>query len=80
MSNYDTIRLEKGMYAGGNSLTHTLEELDPSENYRGTALEGLDAYQRQLKRFDIKVKGAGCDAVEKFFRTSDAAVLRAGGG
>ena len=23
MSNYDTIRLEKGMYAGGNSLTHT---------------------------------------------------------
>ena len=65
MSNYDTIRLEKGMYAGGNSLTHTLEELDPSENYRGTALEGLDAYQRQLKRFDIKVKGAGSDVVWK---------------
>ena len=27
MSNYDTIRLEKGMYAGGKSLTHTLEAL-----------------------------------------------------
>ena len=75
MSNYDTIRLEKGMYAGGNSLTHTLEELDPSENYRGTALEGLDAYQRQLKRFDIKVKGAGSDVVEKFFHTAQSAVL-----
>ncbi len=75
MSNYDTIRLEKGMYAGGKSLTHTLEELDPSENYRGTALEGLDAYQRQLKRFDIKVKGAGSDPVEKFFSTAESAVL-----
>ena len=78
MSNYDTIRLEKGMYAGGKSLTHTLEELDPSENYRGTALEGLDAYQRQLKRFDIHVSGVGSDAVEKFFQTSDS--VRAGGG
>ena len=75
MSNYDTIRLEKGMYAGGNSLTHTLEELDPSENYRGTALEGLDAYQRQLKRFGIQVSGPGSDAVEKFFQTSDSAAL-----
>ena len=75
MSNYDTIRLEKGMYAGGNSLTHTLEELDPSENYRGTALEGLDAYQRQLKRFGIHVSGPGSDAVEKFFQTSDSAAL-----
>ena len=75
MSNYDTIRLEKGIYAGGKSLTHTLEELDPSENYRGTALEGLDAYQRQLKRFDIHVSGVGSDAVEKFFQTSDSAAL-----
>src|SRR5699024_12057211 len=29
----------------------------------------------QLKRFDIKVKGAGSDPVEKFFRTADSAVL-----
>ena len=35
----------------------------------------MDAYQRQLKRFDIKVKGEGSDVVEKFFRTSDSAVL-----
>ena len=38
-----------------------LEKLDPSENYRGTALEGLDAFSRQLKRFDIKVKGRNSD-------------------
>ncbi|MEG2009136.1 MAG: phage major capsid protein, partial [Oscillospiraceae bacterium] len=43
--------------------------------YKGTAFEGMDAYQRQLKRFDIKVRGAGSDAVEKFFRTTDSAVL-----
>lgn len=38
-------------------------------------MEGLDAYQRQLKRFDIKVGGRSSDAVEKFFQTSDSAAL-----
>ena len=57
------------------SFSQALEELDPSEHYRGTPLEGLDAFQRQLKRFDIHVKGAGSDMVEKFFHTSDSAVL-----
>ena len=73
---YDTLKLEKGMYhEAGKSFTQVLESRDPSEAYKGTALEGLDAYQRQLKRFDIKVKGTGSDVVEKFFRTSDSAVL-----
>jgi lipopolysaccharide/colanic/teichoic acid biosynthesis glycosyltransferase len=49
--------------------------MDPSENYRGTALEGTDAFQRQLKRFGIRAKGAGSSPVEKFFRTMDSAVL-----
>ena len=49
--------------------------LDPSENYKGTSLEGLDAYERQLKRFDIKVSGENCDTVSKFFQTSDSAAL-----
>ena len=35
-----------------------LESLDPSENYKGTALEGTDAFQRQLKRFDIRAQAA----------------------
>ena len=73
---FDTIRLEKGMYQeAGRSFTQVLERLDPSEQYKGTRMEGLDAFQRQLKRFDIKVKGAGSDPVEKFFRTADSAVL-----
>ena len=73
---YDNLKLEKGMYRQeGMNFTQVLESLDPSENYRGTALEGTDAFQRQLKRFDIKVKGAGSDVVAKFFATWESAVL-----
>ena len=73
---YDNLRLEKGMYGeAGKSFTQVLEAADPSENYKGTPLEGLDAFQRQLKRFDIHVKGSRSDVVEKFFRTSESAVL-----
>jgi len=75
MAAYDNIRLEKGLYTTGKSFTQALESLDPSENYRGTALEGLDAYQRQLKRFGIKVSGRSSDTIEKFFRTTDSAAL-----
>ncbi len=73
---FNEIKLDKGMYGeSGKSFTQVLEKLDPSEDYKGTAYEGLDAYQRQLKRFDIKVRGTGSDSVEKFFRTADSAVL-----
>ena len=73
---YDNLKLEKGMYRqSGMNFTQVLESLDPSENYRGTALEGTDAFQRQLKRFGIRAKGAGSSPVEKFFRTMDSAVL-----
>ncbi len=76
MAIYENISLEKGMYANRDkSLTAVLEELDPSVNYIGTSLEGLDAFSRQLKRFDIKVSGAASDKVEKFFQTSDSAAL-----
>ena len=73
---FNEIRLEKGMYSQpGKSFRQVLEEMDPSEGYKGTAMEGLDAYQRQLKRFDIKVRGAGSDCVEKFFASTEASVL-----
>ena len=73
---FDTVKLEKGMYNHmGCTFSQVLEEQDPSEQYKGTAIEGLDAFQRQLKRFDIKVKGAGSDIVDKFFATSQSAVL-----
>ena len=73
---FDHVKLEKGMYReSGKSFTQVLESLDPSENYKGTALEGTDAFQRQLKRFDIHAKGAYSDPVEKFFRTMESSVL-----
>ena len=73
---FNDIKLDKGMYSErGKSFAQVLEALDPSENYKGTAYEGLDAYQRQLKRFDIKVKGASSDCVEKFFTTTESSVL-----
>ncbi len=73
---YNTVKLEKGLYnLCGKSFSQALEEADPSENYKGTPLAGLDAYERQLKRFDIKVSGENCDTVEKFFTTTESAVL-----
>ena len=55
---FETVKLDKGMYSeAGRSFTKVLEKCDPSEQYKGTPLEHLDAFQRQLKRFDIKVKG-----------------------
>ena len=37
---YDNLRLEKGMYRqSGKTFSQVLEELDPTENYRGTSLE-----------------------------------------
>ena len=75
MKSFDNIKLEKGLYTTGKSFTQALEHEDPSENYIGTELEGLDAYERQLKRFGIKVSGANSDSIEKFFKTSDSAAL-----
>ncbi|MGN0441475.1 MAG: phage major capsid protein [Acutalibacteraceae bacterium] len=76
MANYETIKIDKSMYGvGGRNLTQMLEQLDPSEQYKGTPLDGTDAFQRQLKRFDIKVRGKNSDTVEKFFQTSSSAAL-----
>lgn len=73
---YNTIKLEKGLYSiTGKTFTEALEQLDPSKDYENTELKNLDAFERQLKRFDIKVNGAGCDKVEKFFVSTESAVL-----
>ena len=73
---YDTVKLEKGMYhLSGKSFSQALEEADPSAQYAGTELGGLDAFERQLKRFGIRVSGSDCDRVEKFFTTTESAVL-----
>ena len=71
---FETVKLDKGMYSeAGRSFTKVLEKCDPSEQYKGTPLEHLDAFQRQLKRFDIKVKGADSDVVSKFFASWESA-------
>lgn len=73
---FEQVKLDKGMYhESGRSFSEVLEQCDPSEQYQGTSLTKLDAFQRQLKRFDIKVKGAGSDVVSKFFSTWESAVL-----
>lgn len=76
MAYYDNLTLEKGMYrSGGQGFTQALDELDPSGAYQGTGLQGLDAFERQLKRFNIKVGGGSSDCVEKFFQSSQTATL-----
>lgn len=75
MAYFDNITLEKEMYNSEKSFSQVLESLDPSANYRGSEIEGLDAFERQLKRFDIKVSGAGSDMVAKFFQNTKSATL-----
>lgn len=73
---YQNVTLEKGMYHLTNkSFVQALEGLDPSAQYAETPLAGLDAYERQLKRFDIRISGPQCDRVEKFFTSTESAVL-----
>ncbi len=73
---FENITLEKGMYhVPGKSFTEVLESLDNSREYANTPLAGLDAYQRQLKRFGIRVSGPSSDAVEKFFSSTQSAAL-----
>ncbi len=76
MATYENIKLDKGMYhVSGKSFTEVLEGLDPSSQYEQSPLGKMDAYQRQLKRFGIRVSGRGSDPVEKFFATTDSAAL-----
>ena len=75
MSAYREMKIDKSLYQRRGGFFRALEEMDPSADYRGTDLEQLTAFERQLKRFDIHVSGSASDPVEKFFRTSESAVL-----
>ena len=68
--NYQNISISKDFYKSAEGFSKTLERLDPSEQYRGTELAGYDAFQRQLKRFDIKVAGVDSDRLQKFLATA----------
>ncbi|MCL2580505.1 MAG: phage major capsid protein [Oscillospiraceae bacterium] len=72
---YQNVRVDKSLYKSGGGFLAALEKLDPSERYAGSELAGMDAFQRQLKRFGIKVSGAGSSNIAKFFSTGDSAAL-----
>ncbi len=73
---YNDVKLEKGLYnLSGKTFTQALEELDPCSAYESTPLGNLDAFERQLKRFNIRISGDNCDCVEKFFTSTETAVL-----
>lgn len=76
MAFFENINLEKGMYnVAGKSFSEVLESLDSTKNYEGTELSSLDAFERQLKRYGIKVGGKTSDRVEKFFGSAGSATL-----
>ncbi|MEG2428847.1 MAG: phage major capsid protein [Oscillospiraceae bacterium] len=75
MNYFENVTLDKNMYHTQKSFCNALETADPSSNYKGSELFKLDAYERQLKRFDIKVRGENSDTVSKFFQTTESATL-----
>lgn len=76
MECYKSVKLDKDMYRVANkSFSEVLESYDSSSNYRESSLANIDAFQRQLKRFDIRVERNNSDEVEKFFRSAQTATL-----
>lgn len=75
--NYKKVSYD-GIYFCRDNKTPTemLKERDPDENYIGTELEGLDAYERQLKRWDIKVSGVDAKVtIQKFNQNEETKKL-----
>lgn len=71
-TNFNEVKLEKSMHnLAGQSFTQALDAADPDTNYVNTDMEGTDAFQRQLLRFNINEQSP----VESFFATGESAVL-----
>ena len=75
MQTYENIPLDRSMYAAASKSFPGFWRRWTYRPLPGHRAWLPRRYQRQLKRFDIRVKGAGSDVVEKFFRTADSAVL-----
>lgn len=73
------LSLDKGIYdeakTTGKTFSEILEKDDPSENYKGSNLEKLDAYERQLAAHDIQVKGKQAALVGDFYKTDTSKIL-----
>lgn len=74
---YNEITLTKEMYDVPNkTLSDILTEIDLNSGYdEFDEIRELDAFERQLKRFDIKVKGVKSDQVNKFFQSEKSLIL-----
>ena len=75
---YTTIDLSSEMYDKYNgNLTQALEEIDNSSQYKGTPSADLDAFERQLKRFDIRVQSTYSESskLKEFFRNNQTLIL-----
>ena len=49
--------------------------IDPKEHYNGTAFEGLDAFERQLKRFGIEIPSSEQTSLESLCQYKIEAVV-----
>lgn len=72
---YQNVKLEKECITSLEKVFTGAGGTGSGSAVRRHPLAGLDAYERQLKRFDIHVCGPQCDRVEKFFTTTESAVL-----
>lgn len=70
--NYKKVSYD-GIYFCPDDKTPTdmLTDRDPDYNYIGTELEALDAYERQLKRWDIKVSGVDAKVTIQKFKQNE---------
>jgi len=72
--NGDKLGLYRQANESGLTLSQYLEQLDPSHGYN----DGLDAFERQMRRFNILTKsipskGLWASKVERFYMADDAA-------
>lgn len=72
--NYKKVSYDNLYLFDDATATDILKKRDPDENYIGTELEGLDAYERQLKRWDIKVGGADGRSIIEAFAKNDETI------
>lgn len=70
--NYKKVSYD-GIYfcVDGKTPTEMLKDRDPDENYIGTELEALDAYERQLKRWGIEVRGVDAKVTIQKFKQNE---------
>ncbi len=79
MAKFEELKLDKGIYGeatqANRTLTEHLEKLDPSEEYKGSKLSKLDAFERQLMHQKINVGKGNASLVSDFFKTSGSSIL-----